>query len=392
MVRGIKMSTHLKYDQKNVRKYHYFLLLSLIQKHKQISRSQLAELTRMSNTTVGKIVKELINDRLVIEVGQEKGEIGRKATILELNPEGAYIIGVEIDLTFVQIAFVSLNGKVIKKRQFVFDIKGHPEIILDKVANEISILLTEIGTIHADKVIAIGLSMPGLVTWPEGEVLMVPQFHWNEVKIKEYLENKLDYVVYVDNHVRSILLAESLFGTIKKYKNTVCIYIGSGVGGAVMINGEISRGACNTLGEIGHITMDPNGPLCDCGRLGCLQTFISASELEKNAQAPIEDIFQAYEDGEEWSQKLINRAKEYLGITISNVICMYNPEVVLLAGPLIEDYPVLIKDIEQITNSQTWNALRETYKLAHSTIGKDSGVIGASALVLNEFLRQSVHN
>lgn len=392
MERGIKMSRHLKYDQKNVRKYHYFLLLSLIQKHKQISRSQLAELTRMSNTTVGKIVKELINDHLVIEVGQEKGEIGRKATILELNPEGAYIIGVEIDLTSVQIAFVSLNGKVIKKRQFVFDIKGHPEIVLDKVANEILILLTEIGSVNADKVIAIGLSMPGLVTWPEGEVLMVPQFHWNEVKIKEYLEHKLDYVVYVDNHVRSILLAESLFGSIKKYKNTVCIYIGSGVGGAVMINGEISRGACNTLGEIGHITMDPHGPLCDCGRLGCLQTFISASELEKNAQAPIDQIFKAYEDGVEWSRKLIDRAKTYLGITISNVICMYNPEVILLAGPLIEEYPILVEDIEQITNSQTWSSLRETYQLAYSTIGKDSGVIGASALVLNEFLRQSTND
>ncbi len=71
---------------------------------------------------------------------------------------------------------------------------------------------------------------------------------------------------------------------------------------------------------------------------------------------------------------------------------MYNPEVVLLAGPLIEDYPILIKDIEHITNSQTWSALRRTYRLAHSSIGKDSGVIGASALVLNEFLRQSVHH
>src|SRR5690625_2678070 len=138
----------------------------------------------MSNTTVGKIVKELINDHLVIEVGQEKGDIGRKATILELNPEGAYIIGVEIDLTSVQIAFVSLNGKVIKKRQFVFDIKGHTEIILDIVANEISILLTEIGIIDADKVIEIDLSMHAFDTWPEVEVLMGPEYHWNEVKIK----------------------------------------------------------------------------------------------------------------------------------------------------------------------------------------------------------------
>ena len=384
------MISHLKYDQKNVRKYHYFLLLSLIQKHKKISRSHLAEITRMSNTTVGKIVKELIQDELVIEGGLEEGDIGRKATILELNPEGAYIIGVEIDLTSVRIAFVSLNGIVIKKRQFVFDIKGHPEVILDKVADEILMLLHEIGTTNAEKVIAIGLSMPGLVTWPEGKALMVPQFRWNEVKIKHYLEKKLNYIVYVDNHVRSILLAESLFGAMNNYKNAVCIYVGSGVGGAVMINGEISRGACNTLGEIGHITMEPNGPLCDCGRLGCLQTFISASELEKNAQAPIDDIFTAYEEGQEWSRKLIDRAKTYLGITISNVICMYNPEVVLLAGPLIEDHPILIENIEQITNEQIWSPLKQSFKLTHSTIGKDSGVIGASALVLNEFLRQSV--
>ncbi|MEI3605224.1 ROK family transcriptional regulator [Pseudogracilibacillus sp. SE30717A] len=383
------VTSQLKYDQKNVRKYHYFLLLSLIQKHKKISRSQLAELTRMSNTTVGKIVKELIQDELVIESGQEKGEVGRKAIFLEINPHGAYIIGIEIDVVSVQIALVSLNGTVLTKRQFKSEEKGKPEVVLDKVASEISLLLEETDPKYDEKIIAIGLTMAGLVTWPEGKALMVPQFQWNEVEIKEYLQSRLMYDVYVDNHVRSILLAESLFGTIKNYKDAVCIHVGSGVGGAVMINGEISRGTCNTLGEIGHITMEPNGQLCDCGRLGCLQTFICSSELEKYAQVPIEEIFIAYDKEEEWSKNLIDRAKKYLGITIANVICMYNPEVVLLAGPMIEDYPILLEDIEQITDEHMWKPLKRTFKLAHSTIGKDSGVIGASALVLNEFLRQS---
>lgn len=383
------MATDLKLDQKNVRKYHYFLLLSLIQKHKQVSRSQLAELTQMSNTTVGKIVKELINDNLVIEVGQVEGDVGRRATIIELNPTGAYIIGVELELSSVKIALVSLNGRVVEKQQFKFGIKGNPELVLEQVISEIQILLNKIGIDNADKVIAIGLSMPGLVSWPDGKVHMVPQFHWNDVQIKHYLEEKLNYIVYVDNHVRSVLLAESLFGNNHKYKNAVCIYIGSGVGGAVMINGEISRGACNTLGEIGHITMDPNGPLCDCGRLGCLQTYICSSELEKQAQKPIQDIFTAYENDEDWSARLIHRAKKYLGIAISNVICMYNPEVVMLAGPMIQDYPILLEDIDVIANNHIWPPLKDTFHLVHADIGKDSGVIGASALVLNEFLRQS---
>src|SRR5690625_6376636 len=107
--------------------------------------------------------------------------------------------------------------------------------------------------------------------------------------------------------------------------------------------------------------MEPNGQLCDCGRLGCLQTFISSSELEKYAHAPIEDIFSAYERGEEWSRMLIDRAKKYLGIAISNVICMYNPEVVLLAGPMVEDYPILVEDIEQITSEQMWSPRSEEH-------------------------------
>ncbi len=385
------MVSHLKYDQKNVRKYHYFLLLSLIQKYKQISRSQLAELTKMSNTTVGKIAKELIQDELVVEGGQDEGEVGRKATFLEINPHGAYIVGIEIDLASVQIALVSLNGSVLNKRECKFNIKGQPDATLGKIADEILNLLEEIGPDYSEKIIAIGLTMAGLVTWPDGKALMVPQFQWNDVQIKDYLESRLDYSVYVDNHVRSTLLAESLFGTIKNYNNVVCIHVGSGVGGAVMINGELSRGACNTLGEIGHITMEPNGQLCDCGRLGCLQTFICASELEKYAQVPIESIFSAYEKEEEWSKSLIDRARKYLGITVANVICMYNPEVVLLAGPLIEDYPILLKNIDEITDEHMWKPLKDTFKLAHSSFGKDSGVIGASALVLNEFLRHSRH-
>ncbi len=386
------MFVQQKFDQQNVRKYHYFLLLGLIQKHKQISRSQLADMTAMSNTTVGKIVKELLQDGFIHEVGHVEGDVGRRATLLELNPYGALIVGVEIDLTSVQIAIVTLDGLVMDKIQFAFDIKGRPNVILDKVADGIMILLQQLTPDNREKVIAIGVSMPGLVSWPEGKVSMVPQFRWNDVQVKSYLEEKLPLQVYVDNHVRSILLAERLFGTLNTTRHAVCMYVGSGVGGAVMTNGDIVRGVGNTLGEIGHLTMDPNGPLCDCGRLGCLQTFISISELEKQAQMPVAQIFAAYERGETWSLKLLDRAKQYLGIAIANIICMYNPQVVLLAGPMIEDYPSLTHDIKAITDRYIWTPLEKSFVLAHATFGKASGVVGASAIVLNEFLTQAMND
>jgi len=387
--RGNILSSNIKYDQINVRKYHYFLLLGLIQKHKRISRSKLAELTKMSNTSVGKIVKNLIEDELVIEVGQTEGEVGRRATILEINPKGSYIIGVEIELNTINVALVSLNGEVIVKKHTECDMKQHPEDVLDLISEEIITLTKQSGSKVANKIIAIGVSMPGLVSWPEGKALMVPQFHWDNVEVKAYLERKLDYVVYVDNDVRTVLLAENLFGSMTDFKDCACLYIGSGVGGAVMVNGEILRGYRNTLGEIGHITLDPNGMLCDCGRLGCLQTFICSSEIEKQTQRSIHEVFNAFEQGEDWAVRMINRARKYLSLAISNIVCMYNPKAVLLAGPMVQEFTALVEGVEALSNEHIWSPLKNSFQLIQPKIGENTGVIGASALVLNEFLRHT---
>lgn len=383
------MSFNLKYDQERIRKYHYFMLLSLIQKHKRISRSQLAKLTKMSNTSVGKIVKELIIDELVVEVGMTEGDVGRKAIILQINPYGSYIIGVEFDRSGIQIAVVTLSGKIMAKSQMNFDTTKTPYEILEKTATAIKELIEQSEFPLKEKIIAIGASIPGLVTWPEGKVLMVPQFHWNDIDIKGYLEEKLDYVVYVDNHVRTVILAESLFGSTINTQNSVCIYIGSGVGGAAILNGEIMRGHSNMLGEIGHMTIDPNGAMCDCGRLGCLQTFLCSSDIEKQAQKPMNEVFEAYKRNEDWALMLLNKARNYLGLAISNIICIYNPEVVLLAGPMVEEFPGLFDNLEKEIYKYVWNPMKDSFSLNYPIIGKDSGVIGASALVLNEFLRFS---
>lgn len=378
---------NMRYDQKRIRKYHYFLLLSLIQKHKEISRVQLARQTNISNTTVGKIIKELIKDGLVKEVGQTVGEVGRRATILKLNPNGAYIIGVEVNLNNTEIAIVTLDGTILKSNYLKLNANQSPEKVLNEIAVNIQKLINQVKNEIKEKIIAIGIGIPGLITWPEGEILVVPQFHWNNVKIRSILEAKLDYFVYVDTDVRTALLAENFFGSMMNYQDAVCIYIGSGVGGAVMMNGEIIRGHHNMLGEIGHITLDPNGSLCDCGRLGCLQTYICSSDLEKKAQKPIKDIFAAYDLNEEWAVRLIEQARNYLAMAISNISCLYNPEAILITGPMIQEFPQLISNIEIIADNYVWSPFKTSYELVKPTVGKNSGLIGASAIVLKEFLR-----
>lgn len=380
---------NMRYDQKRVRKYHYFLLLSLIQKHKKISRAELARITKMSNTTVGKIIKELLQDGLVKEVGQTDGDLGRKATLLKIHSEGAYIIGIEINLNYSEIAIVTLDGTIIKHKLLNLNANQTPEIVLDVIILESKKIISELSINFKEKILAVGISIPGLITWPEGKVLVVPQFHWKDVNIKEYLEKRLDLVVYIDTDVRNELLAEYLYGSVTNYENIACIYIGSGVGSAVMVNGEILRGNNNMLGEIGHIIIDPNGALCDCGRLGCLQTFFCSSDLEKKAQRSLQEIFNAYDLKEDWAIRLINQARLYIGLTISNINCLYNPEAILITGPMIRQYSQLTENIEAIAENYVWSPLKNSHKLIKPSIKKNSGVIGASALVLKEFLRFS---
>ncbi|MCF3944126.1 ROK family transcriptional regulator [Oceanobacillus alkalisoli] len=380
---------NMRYDQKRIRKYHYFLLLSLIQKHKKMSRTELAKITNMSNTTVGKIIKELLEDGLVKEVGQVVGDLGRRATLLKINSEGAYIIGVEINLDHSEIAVVSLNGTIVKRRILNLNANQSPETVLNVIILETKEIISEMSTDLFDKILAIGVNLPGLITWPEGKVLVVPQFHWREVNIKEYIEKELNFVVYIDTDTRTELLAEHLYGGLTNYENAVCLYIGSGVGSAVMVNGELVRGHDNMLGEIGHITIDPNGDLCDCGRLGCLQTFFCSSSLEKKAQKPLREIFTAYELREDWAVRLINQARLYIGLAISNISCIYNPEAILITGPMVRQYPQITKDIEKIAENYVWAPLKTSYKLVKPSIEENSGVIGASAIVLKEFLRFS---
>ncbi|GAB2571158.1 ROK family transcriptional regulator [Gracilibacillus alcaliphilus] len=382
------MVYNFKFDQQNVRKHHYFLLLSLIQKHKKISRSQLSKFTGISNTTVGKITKSLMKDDLIIEKGQTEGEIGRKASLLEINPKGAFIIGISIDINSIKIALVTLNGEIVDKTQVACKVKHHPRETLDQLIT----LTKQFIENKPKKILAIGISMPGLISWPDGLAVRVPQFNWHEVEVRDYLKDKLNFDIFVDNDVRSVLLAEYLFGNLNNMHNSTCIYIGSGVGSSVMINGQIVRGHNNMLGEIGHTTMNPNGALCDCGRLGCLQTYICISEIEKQTQRSMDEVILAYKNNEDWAVRVIDRAKNYLGIAISNIICTYNPEAVLLAGPLIERFPEITKNLEADTKKHIWSPLKESFLLLKASLGEDSDIIGASALVLNNFLKNTANN
>jgi N-acetylglucosamine repressor len=379
----------LKRQQSMVRSRHSQTLFNLIKNHKEISRVDLTKITGMSGTSVGRIVNNLIEEGLVLESGHIEGNVGRKAILLRVNPNGAFMIGVHLDTDFIQAGVIDLHGNVIVSIQENIDIvRKKPEEILANVVDVIQELYKSIGAIST-KILGVGVSIPGIVSWPEGKAINVPQFNWKNVEVRKYLEQSLKQEIIVDNQVKIALLGENVFGNIAGVENAVCLFVGSGVGAAVIENDLIMRGNQNALGEVGHITIDPGGPLCDCGRFGCLQAYICISALEKEAGTTIDNIFHASQNGETWAKSLIKRATEYTAIAISNIVCMYNPEVILLSGSMIEEYPNWRKEVEQIYKKYIFTALDESFEIRYSTLGAYSQIIGAGSLVLNNFLQMT---
>ncbi|WP_018751760.1 ROK family transcriptional regulator [Paenibacillus sanguinis] len=374
------------YDQTMMRRHHSLLLFNLIRDAQQISRVDLSKITQMSSTSIGKIVKDLIDRGLVIETGQSSGKVGRKPTLLQINPEGAYVIGVDVDLERLALGVVDLNGKIVSKLEKPINLKQNPEFVVDDIVQSINELSDQFHA-EAKNIIGVGICIPGLVSWPDGNIAMIPQFQWKDIKLRELLESKLNHTVYVDNNVKTGLLAEYLFGSVKGMKHIVSIHIGSGLGSAVIENGDILRGVSNALGEIGHTIMDPKGQLCDCGRFGCLQTFICSTALEKQAGKSIADIIAAANNQDPTALKLLERAGEYLAIAVSNVISMYNPESILLVGSMMEHYPELFQIVKRYLAQYSWEPLNQSCDLRLAKFGSESGIIGGTALVLNEKLK-----
>ena len=381
-----------KHDQDFMRQQNKITVYELIKNNSPLSRAAIAKQTGMSPTTVSRIVGELTEQGYVEEFEQLSGGLGRKAAMLRLVDTSVLTIGVELDRHRVGIGVMDVNGKLLSSR-----VTGRsPE---EKVEETLSSIAAEIRRITADEGIApsriagIGVGLPGIVDNEQGIVAFSVQLGWKDIELASRLKALIGYEVAVDNELKVKALAEHIRGAATGSRRTVLLGFGTGVGSALIIEGEIYRGESNSAGEIGHTTIDPNGAMCECGKAGCLQTYIITSSLLLEANKirkidTLEEIFEARRSGEMWAARLIERALIYIAITINNVLCVYNPDVVILSGELVENFPEISSEIEELCYSRfVWEPLRDTLSLKYTALGGEGVVIGSGLLAQRRFFK-----
>ncbi|GIP35154.1 ROK family protein [Paenibacillus sp. J2TS4] len=384
-----------KHDQDYIKKKNKATVFQLIKSGSPISRAKIAKTTGMSPTTVGRIVAALCEQGFVKEVKEAEEAaatgLGRKATLLKLDRTSVLTAGVELDKSKFKIGIVDFDGRIINLREVQREVSETVEQTMHRIAEELRAMIEQ-EQIEPGKIIGMGIGMPGIVDVQNGEVILSAQLGWRNIQVAKTLRELTGYEVAVDNELKVKALAEHCYGAAKGSKRTALIGFGSGVGSALIINGEIYRGETNSAGEIGHTIVDPNGVMCECGKIGCLQTYIAESSLivESNKVKPIstlDELFEERRKGQFWAAGILDRAITYIGITIANVICLYNPDTVIVSGDLVEKYEEVRSFFKENQLQQyVWEPLWDTYRVVYSALGSEGVVIGSSLLAQDKFL------
>ncbi|WP_243299538.1 ROK family protein [Bacillus litorisediminis] len=367
------------------------IVLNKIRTCEPISRAQIAKETNLTPPTVSSIVKELMEQGLVREstLGESTG--GRKPTMLHINSDSFFVIGVDAGPQKIECILSDLTGKVYQRASGPINRPLTNEQFISLLKENIYALYNTM-EVGQDKIIGIGIAMHGAVDVETGTSLVAPILKLRNIPLKEVLEEEFNLTVKIENDARAMALGESWFGGHGDVESMVAVNIGRGVGAGIVLNGKLFHGAEGIAGELGHMIIDINGKTCECGNKGCLQTLVSGEAIAERAATEIkecqrltgEEIFRLAQEGNESCIHLLQRTGEIIGIGLTNLIHLVNPRKIVLGGGVMGSEKFILPEVlHTIQQRALTNEAKQT-EIVVTRLGQDATLLGAVSLLLIE--------
>lgn len=395
-----KMAGNSKY----LKKINRMTVLNAIIEYEPVSRQELAQLTGLTPPSITSIIRELIGMRLVEEVGLGKSAAGRKPIKLRFNPQAGLVVGIDIARNESRICLADLQHRLVYIDTLKLDLTD-PDKGVVNMAEVIRQIIQR--PEHQNKsILGLGVSFPGLIDVTTGMVKQAVNFggDWSEFPLKERLQKQLGIPVFIENNSNAAVLAERWFGG-NEYHDLVYINIGQGISAGIMIGDRVLQGAKGHAGEIGHMVILENGPLCKCGNRGCLEAICAIPALESRANAAgleetdrlkqlketkgylaIEDVLATVGQGG-YADQLLKEVGHYIGLAAANIINIYNPEAVFIGGKLVVDGGAFFAELQQTVRSHALPKIVATTDIQLSKLQGKAGMKGACALVIQKILK-----
>ncbi|WP_435356824.1 ROK family protein [Emticicia sp. SJ17W-69] len=367
--------------------------------------AELAHSLHISIPSITALIEELVEERWIVETGFAISKQGRRPAVYEVNPAEKFILVLDINTHDTKVAVLNLKNEVIFTQTFDLQLKNNPSF-LDTLFSLVDKIMEQ-KMAKGKAIIALGISIPGLVNKNTGINFTYNSLNSKEKSLGKLIEEHFNLPVSVVNDSKATAFGEYRFGLAKGKSHILSINVDWGVGLGVVINGEIFDGASGFAGELGHIQVNPDGALCYCGKVGCLDTITSASSLLKNIKEGLrngqisklgeykehledinlEMVIDAAQQGDAFSIDIIHNIGLELGKGLSIAVHLFNPQIIIIDGVLSKAQKLIVNPIEHAINKYCLTDFKEDLSIEISQLGDNAKIYGVHAYVVENLLK-----
>jgi predicted NBD/HSP70 family sugar kinase len=401
-----------KASVRDVRRTNRALLLRHLLFAGETNRSEAGQATSLSPATVTNLVSELIAEGTVLEGGQLDSPGGRPRTILAVNPLAAVVFGADVGEAEITVEAFDLTMRRLGGRTYAFSGRRiSPAAVSDVIAGAVGAVTEDLveagGFGPAPKILGVGLGVPGIVEHPENvaggsdgavePLVHAPVVGWESVRFTD-LALRLGAPLLIDNGAKTTTQAEAWYGSARGVEHGAVVLIGDGAGAGIITNGRLYRGSSSSAGEWGHTKISLDGIRCRCGARGCVETFVGASAVLERWRGRedswlgreidgVDALFEAYRDGDEAASTALHDLIDHLGVALSNLVNLYNPQKIVVAGwfgdRVAEEF---LSDLRAAVRRSSLPQPGAEVIVERSTLGRQATALGAATLPLDRFI------
>lgn len=369
-----------------------------------LSRTELVSSTGLSAQTVTNITRRLLDEELITEAGRTISGPGKPRTTLRLNASSRLSIGVHLDPSVMTFVLLDLAGSVVAHLT-AKNPQSDPRRIIEAMARSIEELITEAG-VDREYIAGIGVATPGPLDAALGSVIDPPKLHsWHRVPLRDALAEATGFSVTLEKDTTAAAVGELWTGDDPPGSSFLFVYLGTGIGTALVLDGDVVRGVSHNVGEVGHIIVDPDGPVCGCGKRGCVEVVCTPQAIVEHAEAAgifaddrggsdaasVDERFtrlcERAASGDALAADELERSARHISILISGLTNMLDVDRVVVGGPLwsrLEE--VYLRRLPDLLDAQSATRVVRDLPVAGTVVGDDVGAVGAGCVVLDEVL------
>ncbi len=395
-------------DQNFVRHVNTRTVMDRIRLDAPLSRAEVSARTGLNRSTISSIVGDLIERGYVHETTLQDPKIGRPGMLLQFNPAGGCAVGIEIGVEFISIILTNFVADVLWRQRIDIE-EGATQAQIIEQAESLITEAISIGTEQSLPLLGIGVGVPGLVDQNQGKLVFAPNLKITNMLLRPMWADRFKTLVFLENEANSAALGEFFFGAAHGKIDFIYMSTGVGLGGGIMLGGQLFKGGNGYAGEIGHTTIYAGGEICGCGSRGCWETYVGPRAIVRRIRDTIKAgaksiipelacgkmekitmdmVVEAARRNDIVALNALHQVGVDLGVGISNLINIFNPELVIMGGALSLASPWLIQTIREALQARVLPPLLDKVNVIPSSLGLDSCVMGAIALVLDDVIRE----